>query len=119
MQTVFGRGLNTFGQLALPVSRTVPNFTPIPALSGIDIRQMDSHFTNNVALLADNQVLYWGWAMDLLTQVRTLNWYKQGPRVVHSWQRLAPLGKYLSIRNFNSEPHLINRSIMHHRIKKI
>ena len=101
------------------MGRVVNEFTPLSHFQQRRIIQLDTHFTSNVALLDDNQVVYWGWALDALTQIRTLNWYKSFPRLVHIWQSLAPLGKHLSMRNYFDEPNLMNRQLLDKRVIKV
>lgn len=98
LQTVYGRGVNFFGQLGLNNKyQSVEQFTPIPGLTRVESKAIHTSYAQSMCLLHSGELLVWGWPLDVRSQMQIIQLLNMNPRLAKFVQRYSPI-PWISLR---------------------
>lgn len=98
LHDVYVRGVGFFGQLGLNNRyQSAEVFTPIPTLQHVELRELKGSYCQSVALLRKNELLVWGWPLDVRSQMQVLWMLKDRTKLAKFIQRYSPM-PWLSLR---------------------
>lgn len=104
LQTVYGRGVNFFGQIGLNNGyKAAENFTPIPGLEKIQCKSIHASYAQSLCVLDNGEILTWGWPLDVRSQMQILIILQNNPRLAKFVQRYSPFPK-ISLREGKDFP---------------
>lgn len=98
LHDVYVRGVGFFGQLGLNNRyQNAESFQPIPTLQKVELRELKGSYCQSVALLSKNELLVWGWPLDVRSQMQVLWMLKEKTKLAKFIQRYSPL-PWISLR---------------------
>lgn len=98
LRTVYGRGVNFFGQLGLNNKyQSAEQFTAIPGLIRVESKSIHSSYAQSMCLLESGELLMWGWPLDVRSQMQVIQILNMNPRLAKFVQRYSPL-PWISLR---------------------
>ena len=104
LQTVYARGVNFFGQLGLNNGyKAAEIFTPIPGLERVEAKSIHASYAQSLCLLANGELLIWGWPLDVRSQMQIILMLNNNPRIPRFIQQHSPF-PWLSLREGKDFP---------------
>lgn len=98
LQTVYGRGVNFFGQLGLNNKyESAEHFIKIPGLDRVEARSIQSSYAQSMCLLENGELLLWGWPLDIRSQMQIIQILNVNPKLAKFVQRYSPF-PWISLR---------------------
>ena len=98
LHDVYARGLGFFGQLGLNNRyENAGTFQLIPALHHVELRDLKGSYCQSAALVGKNELLVWGWPLDVRSQMQVLWMLQDRTKVARFIQKYSPL-PWLSLR---------------------
>jgi alpha-tubulin suppressor-like RCC1 family protein len=98
LQSVYGRGVNFFGQLALGnMYQSAEDFVEIPGLHRVEAKSIHSSYAQSMCLLGSGELLLWGWPLDVRSQMQIIQILNTNPKLAKFVQRYSPF-PWISLR---------------------
>lgn len=98
LHDVYVRGCGFFGQLGLNNRyKDAETFQLIPTLHHVELRDLKASYCQSAALIGKNELLVWGWPLDVRSQMQVLWMLQDRTKLAKFIQRYSPM-PWLSLR---------------------